>query len=99
MIDHAKEHLLSFGQAAKRLPRRSDESPVHPNTVARWTRAGIRGIVLETILIGNRRYTSIEACQRFFAALTTAASPPRFDSAEHDASTIEAMRKLEAVGI
>lgn len=77
MIDHTQEHLLSFSQAAKRLPKRGDGRNVHPNTVARWTREGIRGIRLETIRVGTRCFTSVEACQRFFADLTTAAQPPR----------------------
>jgi uncharacterized protein YcbX len=70
MIDHEKERLLSLGQAAKRLPKRSDMKPVHPNTVARWARDGLHGKILETILIGGRRFTSVEACQRFFERLS-----------------------------
>lgn len=72
MINHENERLISLSQAAKRLPRRDDGQPVHRNTVARWARGGIAGVVLETLRVGRRRYTSIEACQRFFEALTRA---------------------------
>lgn len=71
MIDHARETLLSFAQAAKRLPHRGDGKPCHPNTVARWAREGLGSVILESIRIGGRRYTSVEACQRFFEALTS----------------------------
>jgi hypothetical protein len=72
MIDFQKEILLSFSQAAKRLPQKDDGKPRHPNTVGRWAREGLDGVILETIRIGGRRYTSQEACQRFFEALTRA---------------------------
>ena len=72
MINHHNEHLLNFTQAAERLPPRGDGKPCHPNTVARWARLGLNGVILETIKVGGRRYTSQEACQRFFEDLTKA---------------------------
>jgi hypothetical protein len=72
MIDFQKEILLSFCQAAQRLPQGDDGKPCHYNTVRRWASEGLDGVILETIQIGGRRYTSQEACQRFFEALTRA---------------------------
>jgi Protein of unknown function (DUF1580) len=60
MIDIATERLLSFTQAAKALPGR-----VHLSTIHRWRLGGVRGIKLESVLIGGKRLTSAEALQRF----------------------------------
>ncbi len=37
----------------------------HVSTIYRWRLRGIRGVKLETFLIGGRRYTSVEAIERF----------------------------------
>lgn len=100
MIDHAKEQLISFAQAAKRLPAWNDGRSVSPNTIARWARNGIKGVLLESIHIGRRQFTSVEACQRFFAALTAAASPPSVQHSEKRMEDIEAVRReLKSYGI
>ncbi len=69
MIDIHREHLVTFSQAAKRLP-----SHPHVSTFHRWRLVGVRGHKLETCLIGGRRYTSWESLERFAAATTAAAN-------------------------
>ncbi len=69
MLDIQREQMISLTEATKRLPGRPAVS-----TVRRWT-GGIRGVVLETALIGGKRYTSIEALQRFVNALSTPKTP------------------------
>lgn len=66
MIDMANESLLSIGDATKFLPGHP-----HVSTLWRWRMRGVRGIRLETILIGGRRFTSREAIERFVAAINT----------------------------
>jgi hypothetical protein len=39
--------------------------PVSPAKIERMWREGARGVRLETMLVGNRRYTSKEAIRRF----------------------------------
>ena len=71
MIDLEKEATITLAEAARRLPKTTSGRPVHVKTVARWVLHGVRGgICLESVLIGGRRVTSVEACKRFFAALT-----------------------------
>ncbi len=41
-----------------------------PATLYRWALKGVRGIKLETVMMGGRRYTSDEAVDRFFARLS-----------------------------
>ena len=73
MIDICTEHLLSFDEAAKCLPLRYGIKSCHRNTVERWAREGLRGVRLESLLAGGRRYTSLESLQRFFDELTRVA--------------------------
>jgi Protein of unknown function (DUF1580) len=64
MIDVFTEKLRSFADASKVLPGRP-----HCATIARWATKGRHGVKLETVVIGGRRYTSLEAIQRFIAQL------------------------------
>ena len=52
--------LLNLTKATKRFP-----VPTSKATVERWIRSGVRGVQLETVLVGNRRYTTDMAIQRF----------------------------------
>jgi hypothetical protein len=67
VIDSKTETVLTFAEASKRLRTRPDISTLH-----RWRQRGIRNQKLETLLVGGRRCTSIEALERFFAAATAA---------------------------
>ncbi len=96
-IDVRQEQPLSFNQAAQYLPERSRP---HSSTWWRWWRHGVRGVRLETVLIGGRRYTTAEAVQRFVSALTAGAcgvqSPPRQQQRLTDR---EIEQQLDAAGI
>lgn len=65
MIDLKSEAILSLPTAAKSLPGRP-----HLASLYRWFQRGVRGVRLETILIGGKRFTSHEAIQRFADRLT-----------------------------
>ena len=60
------------------LPEASEIAPGSPHlsTLRRWCSRGIRGRVLETVLIGGRRWTSREALERFFTALSMLGETP-----------------------
>jgi Protein of unknown function (DUF1580) len=57
------ESLISLVEAALQTPGRP-----HVSTVWRWATRGFRGIVLETITVAGKRFTSKEALCRFFEA-------------------------------
>jgi len=65
MIELQTETLLTLKEAAERIPG----SP-HLSTLYRWVRAGLKGVILESCLVGGRRVTSIEAVNRFASAIT-----------------------------
>ena len=70
-IDILSERPLSFNDVAQFLPHGSRPSY---STWWRWWRYGIRGVRLETVVLGGRRYTSAEAVQRFVSAMTAHAN-------------------------
>lgn len=82
MIDISTETVLSFTEAAARLPRRRRGKKPHIATLYRWAERGLKGVHLETIQVGGTCCTSLEALQRFFDGLTKPRSdappPPQF---------------------
>jgi hypothetical protein len=60
-----EETVLTLRAASASLPGRP-----HISTLHRWRMRGVRGIRLETCLIGGVRHTSREALQRFADATT-----------------------------
>ncbi|MDA8563103.1 DUF1580 domain-containing protein [Mariniblastus sp.] len=72
MIDVTKETLIPFRDVPAWTKERLGKR-IHPSTIHRWRLRGVRGVRLETLLIGGTRNTSAEALSRFFAATTAAA--------------------------
>lgn len=52
-------------------PRRKG-GRMHIRTGFNWATKGVCGVVLETVVQGGMRYTSVPAIRRFFAAVTAA---------------------------
>ena len=65
MIDPKREELRSFAQISK-------EHPVHPSVATLWrcTLKGLKGYHFESLVYGGRRYSSLEAVDRFAAQLS-----------------------------
>jgi hypothetical protein len=106
-IDPLSDDTMSLTQAARRLPRLRGGRPVHPSTLWRWALTGLRGVRLETAMVGGVRVTSETALRRFFAAVAAqsisevAADQPagvsgRVTATRHD-QDIE--RQLDAEGL
>lgn len=72
MINLQNEQIVMLNKAAPFLPNRPNLA-----TLFRWRTRGCRGVILETVLLGGRRATSVEALDRFFAAVTAAADGPQ----------------------
>ncbi|MEE8104221.1 MAG: DUF1580 domain-containing protein [Planctomycetota bacterium] len=60
-----EETLLKLSDASRLVGK-------HVATIYRWTTAGVRGVVLETLQVGGTRCTTHEALQRFCELLTGA---------------------------
>lgn len=100
MIDPSTETLVSLTEAAASLPRRRAGRKPHVSTLYRWSMAGCRGVVLETLAVGGTRCTSREALARFFARLTAQSGVPSKPSTyrspgRRDREVARALRELE----
>jgi hypothetical protein len=98
-IDIHTETIIPIAEAPKHFPGRPNVSSVY-----RWFGKGSRGARLETIVVGAKRFTSIEAIQRFIER-TTANSPgasspaPRPTTRQREAAIRRAERELAKAGI
>jgi len=76
MIDTDNEQLKLLTRAPPYVPGRP-----HISSLIRWASRGVKGVKLETVVIGGRRYTSIEAIGRFITRLnaseTSGTVPPQ----------------------
>jgi uncharacterized protein DUF1580 len=97
MPDLLQETRISLTQLAR-------QEGVSIPTTWRWAMRGIRGIRLETIQVGGRRYTSLEAYSRAVARWTDAANetatlltPPT--NREKEVTCQRTERELDAAGI
>ncbi|HEV3304174.1 MAG TPA: DUF1580 domain-containing protein [Planctomycetaceae bacterium] len=84
-IDPIADPLISLSRAAKSLP-----NPPSPACLWRWHARGIRGVRLETVVVGGRRFTTAAAFREFVERLTVSAAatgkpespPPRLDDVQ-----------------
>src|ERR1700743_706630 len=90
MIDPENETLLSLTDAAKSLPGRPNIT-----TLWRWRNHGVRGVKLETVLSGGRRYTSVEALRRFQDRVTAAADGTPANKVETPRQRSKAIERAE----
>ena len=95
MIDPFSEHTFPLAEAARRLPRLRSNRPVSVSTLWRWAFRGLRGVRLETTLVGGVRVTSAEALRQFFAALNCA--PKSHEPSSGRQETVES--ELDKIGI
>jgi len=95
MIDVTTEELVPFKQASARI-----QSRPHISTIHRWRLRGVRGIRLESVLVGNTRFTSVQAIARFIAALNAGESAnPEFTPGQRERQSQAARLELEKLGI
>lgn len=83
------------------LSRLASENGVNVATVWRWCTRGVRGVKLESLAVGGRRYTSAEAFERFLAATNPeSTSTPPAPTPHQRRKAIEAAEKeLAKAGI
>lgn len=91
MIDLRTEQIVSIAQVPKHLPHRPNLS-----TIYRWIGAGS----LETVKIGGRTFTSIEALDRFAEHRGGRPRPPESTpTLQRQREIADAERRLRESGI
>ena len=98
MIDIANEEPIALRNVPSILPATGRGKRLQVSAVYRWVQRGLDGVKLEVIRIGGRRYTSVEALQRFAEHRTQphgqgsvgpATSPVRQRQVERAATQVE----------
>ncbi len=97
MFDLLSEHRLSLTELARK-------EGVSVPTAWRWAQRGCKGIRIQTIQIGGRRFTTREAFARFVEATTAAANGPQPATAartnrQRQAAIKRAEKELDSAGI
>lgn len=93
MIDIASERLIRFCEASKHIPGRP-----HVSALYRWLKHPVHPI--ETVLVGGRRWTSVEAIERFVARCSgEAVEAPAATSARRHREIADAEKRLDAAGV
>ena len=64
-IDISKEKLLSIRDAMELFPNKPNRGTIH-----RWMGDGYAGHRLDSVKVGQRRFTSVEAVSRFLKKIT-----------------------------
>ncbi len=71
-IDITTEQLILFSQLPNHLPKQPSGKKIHLSACYRWKNQGLCGIRLVTVFVSGNRYTSKEATNRFWHAVTAA---------------------------
>ena len=91
MIDLQTEQVIPIGQVPKRLPHRP-----HISTIYRWIATG----GLETVRLGGRVFTSVEALERFAEHRGGRPTPPESTpTPQRQRQIADAERRLRESGI
>jgi hypothetical protein len=99
MIDLGTETIVTFREALKHpMVRRRDGRPTtHVGKLHKWANCGVRGVKLETVLIGGIVATSQEALERFFQRINATRQSCR-DAAEMPRTPAKRRRENERAG-
>jgi hypothetical protein len=73
LSDLLSEKLERIPILARDVPGRGG-NPIHPGSMERWARIGVRGVRLEVALVGGQLCSSREAVARFIERVTAARS-------------------------
>ena len=95
-IDFETETIITLGEGCRAFP----PNGISDATMARWIQKGVKGVKLETLLIGGRRVTSREAISRFIVAQNPDDAPVAAITATQRRKQSEAARtELERIGV
>ena len=94
MIDTTTETLLTVNEARAEFPKAPSQA-----TIWRWLLKGARGTILESVLIGGRRFTSKEACHRFMQGSEQSRQDAQQQGAQQRMSVHNARAILDQLGV
>ena len=90
-IDIRSENLILFSDLPKHIPGRP-----HISTCYRFRLHGSHGVKLETIKVGGRRFTSLQAIDRFIKKATAAADGATVPPTESNRAREQRLKRVDA---
>ena len=93
--------LIPIGQLPAEVEKLTGQR-IHRSTCERWRMRGVRGVKLQTILVGGRRYVDRDAFDSFIQATTSAADDGQATThtpRSRRRSLAQANRELDSAGI
>lgn len=72
MIEFSEQAAVPVAEVPAYLPPGRGGRRVNSSTVIRWCLRGVRGVRLESVVVGGRRYTDRASIVRFIEATTAA---------------------------
>jgi Protein of unknown function (DUF1580) len=92
MAEYFREDLLRLADAAKIIP-----SHPHTSTLWRWCLKGVKGVRLQTLVVGGRRYTTMTYLTEFIAHLSASrTTEPIAESSQRTTQKEVAARRAKA---
>lgn len=70
----AEERLMNLPDAATYIGKLTGQKP-HLSTLWRWCLKGCKGVMLDSICIGSKRFVTVSAIERFIEARSRSESP------------------------
>ena len=92
------EALIGFVEVTRRFPKTNGRG-LHVATVHRWRKPGVAGVRLESLRVGGRWMTTIEAIDRFVTATNAARDRPGPAADPSRRRQAAAARRLDAEGL
>lgn len=91
------EELLTFSEAARRLPRRRGGAKTAVSTLWRWSKRGSRGVYLRVVRVGGNVYVPRSALVDFIEQRTAVDRAPQCPSPTTRSK--RAMQQLDEMGM
>jgi hypothetical protein len=91
------EELLTFSEAARRLPRRRGGAKTAVSTLWRWSKRGSRGVILRVVRVGGNVYVPHSALIEFIEQRSAVDQAPQTPSPT--VASKRAMRHLKEMGM
>lgn len=92
MIDPSSEQLIDLKKASHLRTLKINGVGPHITQLYRWASRGVRGRKLDTLLVGGRTVTSVEAVLRFLQPVEPAVRSPR-RATRRSAGALSELRK------
>ena len=92
------ENLITLSAASRKLPRLESGKHIHPSTLWRWCKHGLRGKKLGHVHVGKRIYTTPQALAEFVQSVDESTTVPPSGPATERRNLSDVQNRLRKEG-